>query len=80
MSVWRDGREYAQTPLPRLLPLYGQKEQVFEQLVSIVIWVVRGVIRFPHYTRFLTEETVSRLSQLYARDFEVLSYKPVIPA
>jgi hypothetical protein len=39
----------------------------------------RGVIRFPHYTRFLTGETVPRLAKLYARDFEVLGYKPAIP-
>ncbi len=39
----------------------------------------RGVIRFPHYTRFLTEQTVPRLARLYARDFEVLGYKPIVP-
>ncbi|HVU20657.1 MAG TPA: sulfotransferase family 2 domain-containing protein [Rhizomicrobium sp.] len=39
----------------------------------------RGVIRFPHYTRFLTQQTVPRLAKLYARDFEVLGYKPSVP-
>ena len=39
----------------------------------------RGVIRFPHYTRFLNEQTVPRLAKLYARDFETLGYKPTIP-
>jgi len=36
----------------------------------------RGVIRFPHYTRFLTDKTIPRLVKLYARDFEMLGYKP----
>ncbi|MEI9932828.1 MAG: hypothetical protein WDM89_20405 [Rhizomicrobium sp.] len=39
----------------------------------------RGVIRFPHYTRFLTDKTVPRLAKLYAPDFEVLGYKPTVP-
>ena len=38
----------------------------------------RGVIRFPHYTRFLTEKTIPRLAKMYARDFEVLGYRPVV--
>jgi hypothetical protein len=36
----------------------------------------RGIIRFPHYSRFLTEKTIPRLAKLYARDFEVLGYGP----
>ena len=38
----------------------------------------RGVIRFPHYSRFLNDRTIPRLAKLYARDFEVLGYKPVV--
>ncbi len=38
----------------------------------------RGVIRFPHYTRFLDARTIPRLARLYARDFEMLGYKPVV--
>ena len=38
----------------------------------------RGVIRFPHYTRFLNDRTIPRLARLYARDFEVLGYRPVV--
>jgi Sulfotransferase family len=37
----------------------------------------RGVIRFPHYSRFLNERTIARLAKLYARDFGVLGYKPI---
>ncbi|HWA03009.1 MAG TPA: sulfotransferase family 2 domain-containing protein [Rhizomicrobium sp.] len=36
----------------------------------------RGVIRFPEFGRFLNERTVPRIAKLYARDFEVLGYKP----
>jgi hypothetical protein len=39
----------------------------------------RGVIRFPHYTRFLTEKTIPRLAKLYARDIELLKY-PLPPS
>jgi hypothetical protein len=39
----------------------------------------RGVIRFPHYTRFLTDKTIPRLAKLYARDFEKLDY-PLPPS
>jgi hypothetical protein len=35
----------------------------------------RGVIRFPDFSRFLTERTVPRIAKLYARDFETLGYK-----
>jgi hypothetical protein len=34
----------------------------------------RGVIRFPDYQTFLTEETIPRIVKLYARDFKVLGY------
>lgn len=34
----------------------------------------RGVIRFPDYQNFLTDETIPRIVKLYARDFEVLGY------
>jgi hypothetical protein len=39
----------------------------------------RGIVRFPPYTKFLTTETVSRLTNLYERDFAVLKYGPKIP-
>ena len=38
----------------------------------------RGIIRFPHYSRFLNDRTIPRLARLYARDFEVLGYRPVV--
>jgi hypothetical protein len=34
----------------------------------------RGVIRFPHYSYFLTPEAKERLARLYARDIDVLGY------
>jgi hypothetical protein len=36
----------------------------------------RGIIRFPHYSRFLTDKTIPRLAALYARDFAILGYDP----
>jgi Sulfotransferase family len=39
----------------------------------------RGIICFPTYTKFLTAETVDRLTKLYERDFAVLHYGHKIP-
>jgi hypothetical protein len=36
----------------------------------------RGVIQFPDYRHFLNAETQARIARIYARDFEVLGYRP----
>jgi len=40
---------------------------------------LRGVIRFPEYSNFLTPDTIARLVRLYQRDFARLQYAPDLP-
>lgn len=37
----------------------------------------RGVIRFPDYSYFLTQDATERLARIYARDAEALGYSPL---